>query len=100
MAAFPLRAATQNSLKLAVSVAPGENHLLRLEGAVSVWIEMVTTLQKIFLALLNSNGFLPRYRPLNPSSYLNRPTVDEYSTLSRGLARALLARHAVAAGKP
>ena len=36
---------------------------------------------------------------LNPSGEANRPTVDGYSTLSRGLARALLARHAVAASK-
>ena len=28
-----------NSLKLAMSVAPVEDHLLRFEGAVSVWID-------------------------------------------------------------
>ena len=36
---------------------------------------------------------------LTPSGEANRPTVDGYSTLSRGLVRALLARQAVAASK-
>ena len=58
MAAFPLRAVTQNSLKLAVSVAPGENHLLRLEGAVSVWIDVAAHCAKrFFFGFLNANGF-------------------------------------------
>ena len=59
MAAFPLRAATQNALKLAVSVAPGENHLLRLEGAVTVWIDGAgpTVQNRIFFGFLNANGF-------------------------------------------
>ena len=36
---------------------------------------------------------------INPSTGVNGPTVGGYSTLSRCLARALLARHAVAASK-
>ena len=35
---------------------------------------------------------------MNPSTGANRPTVDGYSKLSRGLARALLALLAVTAG--
>ena len=37
---------------------------------------------------------------LNPSTGVNRPTVGGYSTLSRGLARALLAPLVVASGRP
>ena len=40
------------------------------------------------------------FETFNPTTGANRPTVGGYSTLSRGLARALLARHAVAASKP
>ena len=37
---------------------------------------------------------------VNPSSGIDGPTVDGYRPLFRGLARALLARLAVAAGRP
>ena len=47
-----------------------------------------------------SREYLGPAKHVNPSREANRPTVDGYSTLFRGLARALLARLAVAAGRP